>query len=307
MSIVALSAASDVDKDGIPVPKLVNNVATFCVIDSEATPGRKINLARLAMMATPRIEFNVKRFAAVIMRMRTPKTTCLVFASGKCVCTGARTEEEANLAAVEYVRIMQASDIHPDFHSFNIENHVASVDCKFKLDLVKLSQSVSGWVAYEHNIFPGFVFRETDADENGNKQNTVAILCFQSGKCVVTGKRDRAAIFTTWKRFYLSALLPNRAVVDHGSSSNYRTAQHHDLSRASRDNHLTRMTRAVTPLDRSTLLNKSDLDQMELSRPAALVAIQQVVDYVANLSLFDDTPLHEFQPGPPRKKPRQHN
>jgi hypothetical protein len=40
-----------------------------------------------------------QRFAAVIMRIREPKTTALVFASGKMVCTGAKSEEHSKLAA----------------------------------------------------------------------------------------------------------------------------------------------------------------------------------------------------------------
>ena len=38
-------------------------------------------------------------FAAVIMRIREPKTTSLIFASGKLVVTGAKSEEESRLAA----------------------------------------------------------------------------------------------------------------------------------------------------------------------------------------------------------------
>ena len=33
-------------------------------------------------------EYNPKRFAAVIMRIREPRTTALIFSSGKMVCTG---------------------------------------------------------------------------------------------------------------------------------------------------------------------------------------------------------------------------
>lgn len=40
-----------------------------------------------------------QRFAAVIMRIREPKTTALIFSSGKVVCTGAKSEENARLAA----------------------------------------------------------------------------------------------------------------------------------------------------------------------------------------------------------------
>lgn len=40
-----------------------------------------------------------QRFAAVIMRIRDPKTTALIFASGKMVVTGAKSEEHSRLAA----------------------------------------------------------------------------------------------------------------------------------------------------------------------------------------------------------------
>ena len=36
------------------------------------------------------ILFITQRFAAVIMRIREPRTTALIFSSGKMVCTGAK-------------------------------------------------------------------------------------------------------------------------------------------------------------------------------------------------------------------------
>jgi len=36
-------------------------------------------------------EYNPNRFAAVIMRLRSPKTTGLIFSSGKMVITGAKS------------------------------------------------------------------------------------------------------------------------------------------------------------------------------------------------------------------------
>lgn len=44
-------------------------------------------------------EYNPKRFAAVIMRIRHPKTTALIFSSGRMVVTGAKDETQARLAA----------------------------------------------------------------------------------------------------------------------------------------------------------------------------------------------------------------
>ncbi|KAK7879577.1 hypothetical protein WMY93_033708 [Mugilogobius chulae] len=46
-------------------------------------------------------------FAAVIMRIREPRTTALIFSSGKMVCTGAKSEEQSRLAARKYARVVQ--------------------------------------------------------------------------------------------------------------------------------------------------------------------------------------------------------
>jgi transcription initiation factor TFIID TATA-box-binding protein len=45
------------------------------------------------------VEYKPKRFAAAIMRIREPKTTALIFASGKMVCTGAKSEEQSETAS----------------------------------------------------------------------------------------------------------------------------------------------------------------------------------------------------------------
>ena len=52
-------------------------------------------------------EYNPKRFQAVIMRIREPRTTALIFASGKMIITGARSEEAASVAGKKYVAIVQ--------------------------------------------------------------------------------------------------------------------------------------------------------------------------------------------------------
>ena len=52
--------------------------------------GCKLDLKNIALHAR-NAEYNPKRFAAVIMRIRQPRTTALVFSSGKMVCTGAKS------------------------------------------------------------------------------------------------------------------------------------------------------------------------------------------------------------------------
>lgn len=58
----------------------------------------KLNLQQIAIQAR-NAEFRPTRFAAVIMRLRDPRTTALIFASGKMVCTGAKSEDASRTAA----------------------------------------------------------------------------------------------------------------------------------------------------------------------------------------------------------------
>merc|ERR1711935_663035 len=81
------------------VPQLQNIVSTVNL----ACP---LDLKKIALHAR-NAEYNPKRFAAVIMRIRDPRTTALIFSSGKMVCAGAKSEEDSRLAARKYARIIQ--------------------------------------------------------------------------------------------------------------------------------------------------------------------------------------------------------
>lgn len=52
-------------------------------------------------------EYNPSRFSGVIMRIREPRTTALIFKTGKIICTGARNEQDALLASKKFTRILQ--------------------------------------------------------------------------------------------------------------------------------------------------------------------------------------------------------
>lgn len=52
-------------------------------------------------------EYNPQRFSGIVMRIREPQTTALVFQSGKMVVTGARCEDDSSLAARKFARIIQ--------------------------------------------------------------------------------------------------------------------------------------------------------------------------------------------------------
>ncbi|PWA54525.1 hypothetical protein CTI12_AA435300 [Artemisia annua] len=115
------------------VPTLQNIVST---VNLEC----KLDLKAIALQAR-NAEYNPKRFAAVIMRIRDPKTTALIFASGKMVCTGAKSEQSSKLAARKYARIIQKLGFPAKFKDFKIQNIVASCDVKFPIRLEGLAFS----------------------------------------------------------------------------------------------------------------------------------------------------------------------
>lgn len=89
-----------------PVLPDVNIIPQLQNIVSTVNLGCKLDLKKIALHAR-NAEYNPKRFAAVIMRIREPRTTALIFSSGKMVCTGAKSEDMSRLAARKYARIVQ--------------------------------------------------------------------------------------------------------------------------------------------------------------------------------------------------------
>jgi len=178
-------------QESTPPYKLQNVVATFFLgID-------RIDLRHLAQ-TYPFVEYNPSKFAAATVRILKPRTTALIFASGKMVCTGAKTEQEARLASRKYVRVLQRYNVPVSFCDFDIQNIVASAYLGRTMRLMELSQQYGAYVSYEPDLFPGLVFRTTAPK--------LVFLIFRSGKVVITGAKRRQDIDDTFGRLYHSVL-----------------------------------------------------------------------------------------------------
>jgi len=177
--------------DVTPLYHLQNVVATFFLgVD-------RIDLRRLAQVY-PFVEYNPSKFAAATVRIREPRTTALIFASGKMVCTGAKTEQAARLASRKYVRVLQRFNVPVSFCDFEIQNIVASAYLGRTMRLMELSQQFGPYVSYEPDLFPGLVFRTTNPK--------LVFLIFRSGKVVITGAKNRTDIDNTFGRLYHNVL-----------------------------------------------------------------------------------------------------
>jgi transcription initiation factor TFIID TATA-box-binding protein len=152
-----------------------NVVATF-------NAGRRLNLKRIAQLAR-NVEYNPKRFAAVVMRFRDPKCTAMIFTSGKVVVNGARSEKDSKLGCKKTLRVLQRlSDIglvERTLKEYGVCNIVAKDSLNQPIRLDGIAYNYEDWVTYEPEVFPAAIFRVV------KPRGTV--LIYSTGSLVFTG------------------------------------------------------------------------------------------------------------------------
>ena len=180
-------------------PKLQNIVST-------ANLGCPLKLRQIALQAK-NAEYNPKRFAAVIMRIKEPKTTALIFSSGKMVCTGAKSEDDSRKASRKYAKIIKSLGFKVEFKEFKVQNIVGSCDIKFQIHLNKLNLHLGRLNSndannkgkkyvchYEPEIFPGLIYHMNKPE--------IVLLIFVSGKIVLTGAKEKQEIFDAFNKIF---------------------------------------------------------------------------------------------------------
>lgn len=196
-----MQATIDNKKD-VPPLFTQNIVSTFVM----RRCGEKMCLDELTRKV-PFVEFNSKRFAAAVMRLVKPKTTCLFFASGKAVCTGAKTFEDSMAGAKAHIDIVRSFGVEAEMLEFSIQNIVNVTNCGFTLNLLSMSEQCKGIVSYEPDLFPGLSYRDSNWEG-------VVISVFASGKCVVTGAKTQEKADECWESFYTNILSKQHCVTN---------------------------------------------------------------------------------------------
>ncbi|XP_036772488.2 TATA box-binding protein-like 2 [Manis pentadactyla] len=185
-SITPMTPMTPVSECSGIVPQLQNIVSTVNL-------ACKLDLKKIALHAK-NAEYNPKRFAAVIMRIREPRTTALIFSSGKMVCTGAKSEDQSRLAARKYARVVQKLGFPARFLDFKIQNMVGSCDVRFPIRLEGLVLTHQQFSSYEPELFPGLIYRMV--------KPRIVLLIFVSGKVVLTGAKERSEIYEAFENIY---------------------------------------------------------------------------------------------------------
>ena len=165
-----------------PVVRIENVVAC-------ATLKHGIDLSAV-VKAFPEVRYRPEQFPGLIFRLKRPRTTTLIFGTGKMVCTGARSEGDAVKALRKVVRTLNKGGmIIRGKLEIEITNVVATASLGGTVDLLQLyesERSMGGRITYEPEQFPGLIYRMNDP--------RVVILLFASGKLVCTGARKEEEV-----------------------------------------------------------------------------------------------------------------
>jgi transcription initiation factor TFIID TATA-box-binding protein len=144
--------------------------------------------------AFPSVEYRPEQFPGLVFRLKKPKTATLIFNSGKMVCTGAKSENQAKKAVRKVVQELKENGILITGKvEIQVQNIVASASLGGRIDLEK-SAFTLGRTMYEPEQFPGLIYR-MDLPK-------VVILLFASGKLVCTGAKREEEVFTAVNKLH---------------------------------------------------------------------------------------------------------
>jgi transcription initiation factor TFIID TATA-box-binding protein len=144
-----------------------------------ATLGLKLDLLSI-MKVFRNVDYRPEKFPALVYRLKRPKTSTLIFTTGKMVCTGAKSEKQARSAVKKVVRELRKQGFKIRSPEIDVVNIVGTLDLDGEVDLESMADILDD-VLYEPEQFPGLIYRMTEPK--------VVLLIFASGKLVITGAK----------------------------------------------------------------------------------------------------------------------
>jgi transcription initiation factor TFIID TATA-box-binding protein len=164
------------------------------------------------LKVSARAEYNPQRFHGLVYRLKRPKTSSLLFSSGKMVCTGAKSERSAKAAIRRIANELRTHGIviirNPEV---KIENIVATADLNGTLDLEVVAERLTKTI-YEPEQFPGLIYRMDEPK--------AVILIFTSGKLVITGAKTEVGVRLAAKK--LQETLEKNGLISHNKLASLR-------------------------------------------------------------------------------------
>ncbi|MDE1816203.1 MAG: TATA-box-binding protein [Thaumarchaeota archaeon] len=128
-----------------------------------------------------------ENFPGLIFKIQSPRSTTLIFTSGRMVCTGTRSANQA-VTAIRTVaeKLQKAGIVTKDHLEITVRNIVASANLGYRIHLESAAKSMPRCM-YEPEQFPGLIHRMVDPRS--------VILLFASGKLVCAGTNKEAETY----------------------------------------------------------------------------------------------------------------
>jgi transcription initiation factor TFIID TATA-box-binding protein len=180
--------------DDAPLPVVHNIVATSQILSSIPV----LNLHAIHEIL-PFSFYDQRKFAAITVRLHEPDCTTLLFSSGKLVVTGCRTWYQCVYASLFIANLLRECIPGVEFRlgACDVQNMVAHAEIPVGegyLDLHSMYSQMALNCTYQRKMFPGLIYRP--------EASPVVLLCFFSGKIVITGGRNMDDVYSGWSRLW---------------------------------------------------------------------------------------------------------
>ena len=174
--------------------KYVEGEKSVEVVNIVVSSSLKHDVPLEKMAATlPNTEYNPEQFPGLVLRIKEPKTSALIFSSGNIVCTGARTMDDVKEAIKKIIKNLEKIDIKITIEpEIKVQNIVASGTIGIPLNLNTLAMKLEN-TEYEPEQFPGLVYK-LNVKEEKDKTFKATFLLFTNGKIVCTGTKSEAQV-----------------------------------------------------------------------------------------------------------------
>uniref|UniRef100_G1SSC5 TATA box-binding protein-like 1 n=1 Tax=Oryctolagus cuniculus TaxID=9986 RepID=G1SSC5_RABIT len=120
----------------------------------------------------------------VLMKLRKPRITATIWSSGKIICTGATSEEEAKFGARRLARSLQKLGFQVIFTDFKVVNVLAVCNMPFEIRLPEFTKNNRPHASYEPELHPAVCYRI--------KSLRATLQIFSTGSITVTGPNVKA-------------------------------------------------------------------------------------------------------------------
>jgi transcription initiation factor TFIID TATA-box-binding protein len=133
------------------------------------------------------VSYNPETFPGLILKIKKPKISSLVFSSGKLVLTGAKSTQMVHQGVQEMIKILKTvgTSITED-PEIIVQNIVASGHFNHRTINLELAALWLEHSMYEPEQFPGLIYRLAEPK--------TVLLLFQSGNLVCTGAKTEEQV-----------------------------------------------------------------------------------------------------------------